>query len=227
MFARLITCLMLILTLATPTYAAPEISQDDEPEKFYSVQFVLKKDGVVIGQPRIVVRDGTTASISTRQGEGYSLRFATTGSIPASMAEMMRGSGRTDMSRTVFTEAEIFRPDGEEWLSIAKPTLTSELGEASSISVNLARPEASTANKANQGFELSITVSEVDPTSPEAVRASSSEPCLVNLVEVAKAASNVQGPSLQHPCCSNGCLQCCGGCCSDSTNCTEGCCPPR
>lgn len=223
----LITCIFVLLgtVLAVP-YAVAQSNAAAPAERVYTVSGFIFENGALIGAPTITVREGDTATMTTRNGAQYALELR----IDTPTQERLAGYGAQGEG-FLEASARVHLPeDGlDDWQLIAAPQILTRLGQRASVEVDTSgrHHRRESGSEYTDQIRLDLVISEVDESwfDQQGLEKSTSS-CTIDTIDAPKAS---MGSSMLlqagGDCCDNGCIRCCGGCCSDSANCRAGCCP--
>ena len=169
----------------------------------------LTIDGVLVASPIVTFREGYPADMYL-ENEQTRLRVSLF-SVPDGDKQHLR--------------IQVFRSDDDGGLRlVGEPNITVALGDAFKVQVE---------SQDGRGYSLEGVLERVTTKASAACpRVDDRFPHCggENTVGLPSVLTNAEHSSAARACCSRRCrngfiLTCCGGCCSDSTNCAAGCCP--
>ena len=180
------------------------------------VSLEIYRGGVVIGTPSIAVEAGKPAIITVKREGGYSMRVT------------VNELKSTSALRQFSVKSEIYIRQNDRWSLLGSPAMTIMDRQAGFIEV------VRSGGALGELFRMRVLIdtSKIVPIS--AIQRLNS-PCSKKSLALRKSEVGnriarpilVQFSDTNGSCCSTGCLTCCGASgtyCSDSTNCSGGCC---
>jgi hypothetical protein len=207
--------LLMLLTLLGISSSDAQVTGGADAQT-YKVEMQLSEDGRLFATPKLTMRDGGTAIMTVDQPGGYSMRV-----------RLNRTRETTAPPQRFTVASEIFLQRDGRWISVGTPMVMVPPGRQARMEI---APSAS-----NEGFKgtfaMTVLVTEQDAAMPVASRAKLCDAkrqasWVQTMQQPVKARVHLAQIPPRVPCCSSGCVTCCGeqACCCESTICNACCC---
>lgn len=219
----------------TQSQSTPSQSMSASDGEVYSLSFRLFDGDALLGTPTLVVREGQTALIAVTEPRLFAMEVRVDEEAPAALSSIEGFQPRPD-HRSI--QLAVYFPEQGAWTPVATPTAFVPLREASRhvSDIHGAHVRRDGAALYSETLAVEMTIVEVSQAWLGAASAASKRECSVSdLPSPGKIMAASQGGGAapgggaaligdDDNCCDTGCLTCCNGCCSDSTNRPSGCC---
>lgn len=222
MHITMVALLSLVAALLQP--GPPQEASD----KVFSASAFVYEDGELLGAPTLTLREGLSGSVMVEGQSAYALELT----VRRATLDDIQAFQLSDAAGRLSASARVLLPQDGDWREVARPTiLLSEGSRGAATSDIYSQNFRRTAQDSySQTVTVELVVTEVDESwlyQSGGQKAIAS--CSFDTLEDTKSTSNAASEGLVAAaggdCCDNGCIRCCGGCCSDAANCRAGCCP--
>ncbi|HYE26614.1 MAG TPA: hypothetical protein VEA61_00025 [Allosphingosinicella sp.] len=191
-----------------------QIKGGAEPE-IYKIEMQLFKDGRVFATPKVTMREGGTTIMTVDRPGGYSMRVRLT-----------RAREATAPPQRLTVASEIFLQRDGRWVPVGTPTVMVPLGREARMEI---APSASAEGfKGTFAMTVLVTQGAAMPMARRSKLCDSKREAfwMHTMQQPAKAKVHLAQIPPRVPCCSSGCVTCCGeqACCFESTVCNACCC---
>jgi hypothetical protein len=207
---------LVVLVLTFLLNLTPGAAQGPDRIRFYDVEMRLFEGDRLFASPKITMREGGVTIMTVDRPGGYSMRVG--------LNRWMGNGGSPAAAERLKVSAEVHLRRDESWVLAATPEIIVPVGRPASIEV--------TPGQGAGGQTLRITVMVTGKAG--FVPAAASKRCSAAreaqwrqaMASPAAPAVRLAQISPRTPCCSSGCVNCCGeqACCCESTQCSACCC---
>lgn len=196
--------------------------QTPSQAKYFDAAIEMAVGGKIFAKPRLIIKEGSNASIIADRPDGYALRLS------------LDAPSRSDSTnRTV--SITLYLPEAGKWVLVARPTLTTEVNRTTSINYQrVGRSPLGLKLTLNDNFDGKLLSSkEWGKNACSLAKLAAWEARMSKAVQPAPKLSKIQFEQIGGTCCSAGCnMTCCSDgpiCCSDPYICEGGaqCCNHR
>lgn len=211
---RTLILLMLLAFLGASSSGA-QVTGGAETQA-YKVEMQLFEDGHIFATPKLTMREGGTTIMTVDRPGGYSMRV-----------RLNRARETTAPPQRLTVASEIFLQRDGRWVSVGTPMVMVPPGRQARMEI---APSAS-GDGFKGTFAMTVLVKEQGSAMPMASRtklcdAKRQALWMQTMQQPAKAKVHLAQIPPRVPCCSSGCVTCCGeqACCCESTVCNACCC---
>jgi hypothetical protein len=198
--------------------ASPGLAQStgSSNSETYKIEMQLFEDGHVFATPKVTMREGATTIMTVDRPGGYSMRV-----------RLNRARETTAPPQRLTVASEIFLQRGGRWVTVGTPMVMVPVNREARVEI--------APSRASEGFKgtFAMTVL-VTPGSLSHAVAMGATICdakrqalwMFTMQQPAGAKIHLAQIPPRVPCCSSGCVTCCGeqACCCESTVCNACCC---
>jgi hypothetical protein len=208
-------CILLILLVFSGISASDAQITGGAEAEIYNIDMQLFEDGRVFATPRVTIREGGTTIMTVDRPGGYSMRV-----------RLNRARETTAPPQRLTVASEIFLQREGRWVSVGTPTMMVPLDREARMEI----APATSAESFRGKFAMTVRVThgEALPMASRGKLCDARRQALWMQTMQRPAGATVHlaqiGPRV--PCCSSGCVTCCGeqACCCESTVCNACCC---